>query len=85
LDSIEINEKQLVWRCRRGIRELDVLFTQFRESVYPNLNEQQRLAFQRLLDEQDPIIMDWLFGKSRSEDQELVDIISKLKLISGLK
>ena len=82
---MELNEKQLVWRCRRGIRELDVLFTQFRESVYPNLNEQQRLAFQRLLDEQDPIIMDWLFGKSCSEDQELVDIISELKLISGLK
>ncbi len=85
MDFVKLNEKQLVWRCRRGIRELDVLFTQFRESVYPNLNHQQRLAFQRLLDEQDPIIMDWLFGKSSSEDQELVDIISELKLISGLR
>jgi len=80
-----MNQSQLVWRCRRGIRELDVLFGRFLESDYPNLSDQEQLAFERLLEVQDPIIMDWLFGKSSPEnDQELRELISRLQSLSGL-
>jgi len=71
--------KQLVWRCRRGVRELDVLFSGYLESDYPTLNEVQKAAFERLLDVQDPIIMDWLFAKSEPEDKEIGIIIIQLR------
>ena len=79
-----LNDKQLVWRCRRGIRELDVLFDRFLKSQYATLSDAEQGDFQRLLDEQDPIIMDWLLSRYDSEDQGLAQIIEKLKTLSGL-
>lgn len=79
-----LNEKQLVWRCRRGIRELDVLFSQFLASDYPALSVQEQGDFQRLLEVQDPTIMDWLFGKYDSDDVAMQAIVERLKHLSGL-
>ncbi|MFT4629373.1 MAG: antitoxin CptB [Arenicella sp.] len=80
-----MNAKQLVWRCRRGVRELDVLFGRFLETEYPQLDESQRMAFERMLEVQDPIIMDWLFSKSHPGDPELEMLVQRLQLISGLR
>lgn len=79
-----MNQSQLVWRCRRGVRELDVLFTRFLESHYANLSEPQQATFQRLLEVQDPVIMDWLFGKYPADDEELMALIAQLQELSGL-
>jgi len=79
-----LNRKKLVWRCRRGVRELDVLLSRFLDSEYDNLDQKQQAAFQRLLDIQDPVIMDWLFGKSTSDDQGVDRIIKKLQATSGI-
>ena len=79
-----LNEKQLVWRCRRGVRELDVVLSQFLDAGYPLLNDVQRSDFERLLEIQDPIIMDWLFGKAAIDDDGLEFIIGELKKASGL-
>ena len=84
-DSWELlNDKQLVWRCRRGIRELDVLFGRFLQSEYAGLQQTQQVAFQRLLEVQDPVIMDWLFAKSVCQDSEIQAIVIRLQRLSGL-
>ncbi|MFT7526009.1 MAG: antitoxin CptB [Arenicella sp.] len=80
-----MNAKKLVWRCRRGVRELDVLFGRFLETEYPQLSESQKMAFERMLEVQDPIIMDWLFSKSQSQDPEFEMLVQRLQLISGLR
>lgn len=80
-----MNAKKLVWRCRRGVRELDVLFGRFLETEYPQLNESQAIAFERMLEVQDPVIMDWLFSKSQPEDPEFEILVKRLQKISGLK
>lgn len=80
-----MSDSKLVWRCRRGIRELDVLFGRYLESDYPGLSTDDKLSFQKLLEVQDPVIMDWLFGKYSPEDADLIDLIEKLKRLSGLK
>lgn len=79
-----LNEKQLVWRCRRGIRELDVLFDRFLKAVYPTLTNAEQANFQRLLEVQDPVIMDWLLGRYAAQDPGLETIVEKLKVLSGL-
>ena len=53
-----LNEQQLVWRCRRGIRELDVLLGRFLTADFPNLDSAEQADFQRLLEVQDPVILD---------------------------
>lgn len=79
-----LNEKQLVWRCRRGVRELDVLFTRFLASGYANLSIEEQADFQRMLEVQDPTIMDWLFGRYDSEDAGMQAVVEKLKVVSGI-
>lgn len=79
-----LTPSQLRWRCRRGVRELDVLLTQFLESGYAQLSATEKTDFERLLEVQDPIIMDWLFCKSRPEDAGLQAIIDRLQALSEL-
>ena len=79
-----MNQSQLVWRCRRGVRELDVLFGRFLESEYSALSDQDKLVFQQLLEVQDPVIMDWLFGKYPPEDSQFQPLIDNLQVLSGL-
>lgn len=79
-----LSESQLHWRCRRGVRELDVLFNRFVKDHYPALGNDQKLTFQQLLEVQDPTIMDWLFGKESPEDIEMQSLVGLLKKISGL-
>ena len=80
----ELNEKKMLWRCRRGIRELDVLFGQFLKTEFPQLEMPEKQAFVRLLEVQDPIIMDWLFSRANSDDAEIAAIIAKLQVLSGV-
>ena len=79
-----MNESQLVWRCRRGVRELDVLFGRFLESDYPTLSSEEQLVFQQLLEVQEPVFMDWLFDKYAPEETEMFVLIRRLQTLSGL-
>ena len=79
-----MSPEQLRWRCRRGIRELDVLFERFLAARFDELSKAQQMAFTQLLLEQDPIIMDWLFGKAAPQDQALQDIVALLRDQAGL-
>lgn len=80
----ELNHQQLVWRCRRGVRELDVLLTRFLDQEFAGLAQNERLDFVRFLETQDPVIMDWLFGKQVCQDEGLSKIVAKLQSLSGL-
>ena len=79
-----MNKHQLVWRCRRGIRELDVLFGQFLEKEYSKLDQQEQSTFHQMLEIQDPIIMDWLFDKYKPEDEAMLRLVRSLQDLSGI-
>ncbi|HIQ07550.1 MAG TPA: succinate dehydrogenase assembly factor 2 [Thiotrichaceae bacterium] len=40
-------------RCRRGMKELDILLTYYLDHHYESASEQDKLAFQALLDYED--------------------------------
>jgi len=79
-----MDEAKLKWRCRRGVKEFDVLFGIFVETEYPDLDDKKKGYFHALLDEQDPVIMDWLFGRSEPEDEGLKWIVGRLQKIKGV-
>jgi len=79
-----LSQSQLHWRCRRGVRELDVLFTRFVNEHYPTLSDKEKATFQDMLEVQDPVIMDWLFGKYQPESPDMQALVGLLKRISGL-
>lgn len=77
-----MDQSKLRWRCRRGIREFDILFNTFLDNEYPDLTEEQQGFFHQLIEEQDPVIMDWLFKRSEPQDDGLKWIIGRLQTSS---
>ena len=54
---------KLRWRCRRGMRELDVLLTRFVDEQYDDAPLAFQEAFRELLDSQDPLIYAYFLGQ----------------------
>ena len=68
----------MLWRCRRGIRELDSLLKPFAEDCYDELSPLDKTRLQTLLGYQDNQILDWILGREipdREGLQSLVDSI----------
>lgn len=66
------------WRCRRGMRELDVLLLRYLDREYPDATPAARAAFETLLSAQDPEIVDLLAGRLKVEDEAVNAIIQRL-------
>jgi antitoxin CptB len=75
-----VNEKsKLLWHCRRGIREMDILFREFIEQHYDDLSDDDKQSFSKLLDEADLDILNWIMGKDTPDTDELKNIISIIR------
>lgn len=70
---------RLLWHCRRGIREMDILFREFIDQHYDQLNEDDKQSFSKLLDEADLDILNWIMGKDTPDSDELKRIISLIR------
>ncbi|MDQ1302512.1 MAG: antitoxin CptB [Pseudomonadota bacterium] len=73
-----MNPGQLRWRCRRGMRELDVLLLRWLDEDFPRAAGAERRAFERLLSWQDPDIVDLLAGRVSTEDPGLRHVVERL-------
>ncbi|WP_296805870.1 succinate dehydrogenase assembly factor 2 [Thiocapsa sp.] len=67
----ELEIRRLRWQCRRGMLELDHLLDRFLDLGYRDLDPAQRLAFVRLLGEQDQRLSDWFMSRTEPPDSEL--------------
>ena len=56
-------EGRLRWRCRRGMKELDILLTRYLDERYGAAPAAEQDAFQRLLEIQDPVIYAYCLGQ----------------------
>lgn len=73
-----VHLSRLRWHCRRGMRELDVLLTRYFEQAYPSASAEQQLAFEAVLDLQDPLILAYLTGAEIPDRQDIRDVIQQL-------
>ena len=72
-------KSSILWRCRRGTREMDLLLQQFVADNYDNLTSEEQAAFRHLLDQPDPDIMDWILGRSEPPSPEIRRVIDTLR------
>ncbi len=73
----ETNE--LRWKCRRGMRELDLMLLYYLEHDYPGADEEAKQAFEKILDMQDPELYFLILGKSEIDDPAIIDVIEALR------
>lgn len=77
-------KSRLRWHCRRGTKELDVLLGGFLERRFDELDESQQTAFTKLVEQPDPAIADWIWGRTPFPDGEIGGIIAMIRKDVGL-
>ena len=73
------DKSKLIWRCRRGIREMDIILQDFIQRAYDDLNDSDKNAFDKLLDEADLDIYNWLMQRDKPQSDELSHIVSIIR------
>ena len=70
--------KQLRWRCRRGMRELDLLLGGHLERHGATLRGPALEVFERLLACNDVDLYGWFTGRDHADDAELVQLVATI-------
>ncbi|MDX5628289.1 MULTISPECIES: FAD assembly factor SdhE [unclassified Brenneria] len=73
------NKSRIHWACRRGMRELDISIMPFFEYEYDALSDDDKRAFVRLLQCDDPDLFNWLMNHGEPQDQDLKRMISLIQ------
>jgi antitoxin CptB len=69
---------KLRWRCRRGMRELDILLTRYVDEEFHAASPADQSAFRRLLESGDPVIYAYCLGQERPTSPELAALIDRI-------
>lgn len=71
--------ERTLWRCRRGLLELDLFLTRFVERNYAQLTDEEHGAFERLLDIPDPELLDYCLGFAEPSDPQWQALVRKIR------
>jgi len=74
-------EARLLWQCRRGMLELDLFLRGFLEKGYARLSDEEKRAFDRLLETPDQQLLEYLMGREQPEDKDIADVVNKVRAI----
>ena len=75
MTNSEADLNRLRWRSRRGMLELDLLLLPFFDEVYRSLDEERQSTFIKLLEQEDPDLLEWFSRRSRPGDPELAALV----------
>ena len=63
IDALELG--RLRWRCRRGMKELDLLLGRYVEQRFCSASNADQQAFRQLLEAQDTVLYAYFLGRQR--------------------
>lgn len=76
------SKQRLLWSCRRGMLELDILLKDFVSVRYDSLEPNDQQAFSLLLDYPDAVLFDLLMGKSVAADEGIASVIEQIRSVA---
>ncbi|MBK7541694.1 MAG: succinate dehydrogenase assembly factor 2 [Candidatus Competibacteraceae bacterium] len=72
---------KLRWRCRRGMKELDLLTLGYLERHYPAASAEEQQAFAELLELQDPLLMRYMVGRETPAEPITAQVVSVMRAL----
>lgn len=72
---------KLRWRCRRGMKELDLLTLGYLERHYPSASAEEQQAFAEILELQDPLLMRYMVGREVPTDAATARVVSVMRTL----
>ncbi len=61
--------QRVLWRCRRGTRELDLVLDRFARARYRDMDAGERRLFDALLEQQDTHLIEWLVYREPADNR----------------
>ena len=71
-------ESRLRWQCRRGMRELDELLLRYLRDYYPLADEQEKAAFEAVLQLADPELNGYLLQRQQPASEPIARVIQQI-------
>jgi antitoxin CptB len=78
-DAADARSRRLLWRCRRGLKELDVVLERFATKELDGLPAEERELFGRLLELPDPVLVDYLLAGAVAAEPPLARLIGRIR------
>ena len=78
-DEMTLEERKVIYRDRRGLKEIDVYFDPYVKQYYLQADAHEKAMFAELVEQEDPDLLDWFMEVSAPPRPELLDFIHKLK------
>ncbi len=76
--SENLEHKRLMWHCRRGMLELDVLLLPYCRDMYLTLSPEDQAKFVDLVACEDPDLFGWFMQQSVAEDPNHAYMVDKI-------
>ncbi len=70
--ALDPEGRRLLWRCRRGMKELDVLLERFARVAIAAADGEERRTLARFLELPDPQMASYLLGDVVPEEDEFI-------------
>ena len=77
--GLDEEARRLLWRCRRGMKELDVLLERYVRWWLPGASSEERQTLTRLLDLPDPVLSDYLFGHAAAPEPQVAGLVAAIR------
>ena len=81
--TLDAEARCLLWRCRRGMKELDVVLERYVGITLPGASGQERGELARLLELPDPELAGYLLGGRLPQDPGLAALIERILAFCG--
>ncbi|THB71346.1 MAG: hypothetical protein D6B28_07530 [Gammaproteobacteria bacterium] len=78
-----MSEKNLLWNCRRGMKELDVAIERFMATRFDQLSNKQKEVFYEILKTDDGEFFAWLIDSYEPQNESYKEIVKMLQ--EGIK
>jgi antitoxin CptB len=79
MSGFETDEARLRWRCRRGLRELDLLLGRYLSDRWPAAPAAERREFARLLDRENPDLAALISGAAAPGSPDEAALVAVLR------
>jgi len=76
--SDDLTLRRLRWRCRRGMRELDVLMLRYLDHRWSQADAVERAGFERLLETEDDQLWRWMMRREVATNPEMATLVERI-------
>ena len=78
-EEMSLEERKVIYRARRGLKEIDVYFDPYVKNYYLQADPAEKAMFAAFVEQEDPDLLDWFMEVSEPPHPEMKTLIQKLK------